>query len=78
MGVWDGLDESEISRPEILSQSAPGQEYSNSDCSLFIGFQNVNLLIIFVPLFANNAHTVFVNYILYNSLELYNSLMIYS
>ncbi len=24
MGVWDGLDESEISRPEILFQSAPG------------------------------------------------------
>ncbi len=27
MGVWDGLDESEISRPEILFQSAPG--YNN-------------------------------------------------
>ncbi len=24
VGVWDGLDESEISRPEILFQSAPG------------------------------------------------------
>ncbi len=24
MGVWDGLDECEISRPEILFQSAPG------------------------------------------------------
>ncbi len=24
MGVWDGLDGCEISRPEILSQSAPG------------------------------------------------------
>ncbi len=24
MGVWDGLDECEISRPEILSQSTPG------------------------------------------------------
>ncbi len=24
VGVWDGLDECEISRPEILSQSAPG------------------------------------------------------
>ncbi len=24
MGVWDGLDECEISRPEILSQSALG------------------------------------------------------
>ncbi len=23
VGVWDGLDESEISRPEILFQSAP-------------------------------------------------------
>ncbi len=23
VGVWDGLDEIEISRPEILSQSAP-------------------------------------------------------
>ncbi len=23
MGVWDGLDECEISRPDILSQSAP-------------------------------------------------------
>ncbi len=23
VGVWDGLDESEISRPEILSQSVP-------------------------------------------------------
>ncbi len=27
MGVWDGLDECEISRPEILSQSAPGYYY---------------------------------------------------
>ncbi len=24
VGVWDGLDESKISRPEILSQSTPG------------------------------------------------------
>ncbi len=24
VGVWDGLDACEISRPEILSQSAPG------------------------------------------------------
>ncbi len=24
MGVWDGLDECEISRSEILSQSTPG------------------------------------------------------
>ncbi len=23
LGLWDGLDECEISRPEILSQSAP-------------------------------------------------------
>ncbi len=26
MVVWDGLDECEISRPEILFQSAPGYE----------------------------------------------------
>ncbi len=26
VGVWDGLDECEISRPEILSQSAPGRD----------------------------------------------------
>ncbi len=25
VGVWDGLDESEISRPEILFQSAPAK-----------------------------------------------------
>ncbi len=28
VGVWDGLDECEISRPEILSQSAPGVSIS--------------------------------------------------
>ncbi len=27
MGVWDGLDECEISRPEILFQSAPARGY---------------------------------------------------
>ncbi len=27
VGVWDGLDESEISRPEILFQSAPDVSY---------------------------------------------------
>ncbi len=27
LGLWDGLDECEISRPEILSQSAP--EYTD-------------------------------------------------
>ncbi len=26
VGVWDGLDACEISRPEILSQSAPGND----------------------------------------------------
>ncbi len=26
MGVWDDLDESEISRPEILFQSAPARD----------------------------------------------------
>ncbi len=30
MGVWDGLDECEISRPEILSQSAADHEIYHS------------------------------------------------
>ncbi len=29
LGLWDGLDECEISRPEILPQSAPALKYSN-------------------------------------------------
>ncbi len=29
LGLWDGLDECEISRPEILSQSAPDYIYIN-------------------------------------------------
>ncbi len=28
LGVWDGLDECEISQPEILSQSSPANVYS--------------------------------------------------
>ncbi len=38
VGVWDGLDESEISRPEILFQSAPD---SKSFCSYAIEVRNV-------------------------------------
>ncbi len=30
VGVWDGLDACEISRPEILSQSTPGYTYVKS------------------------------------------------
>ncbi len=34
VGVWDGLDACEISRPEILSQSAP--VYGALDCDHFL------------------------------------------
>ncbi len=34
VGVWDGLDACEISRPEILSQSAP--VYRALDCDHFL------------------------------------------
>ncbi len=34
VGVWDGLDVCEISRPEILSQSAP--VYRALDCDHFL------------------------------------------
>ncbi len=39
VGVWDGLDACEISRPEILSQSAPGCDNSEGNSiSIFVCF----------------------------------------
>ncbi len=49
MGVWDGLDECEISRPEILSQSAPDKNecilnlYSEDSVYLYILFIQYNI-----------------------------------
>ncbi len=46
VGVWDGLDACEISRPEILSQSAPGNIYGDIEISVLQSFTMHNLICI--------------------------------
>ncbi len=51
MGVWDGLDESEISRPEILFQSAPDASHNCLvHCIFVIAIFFSFLLCVFFPL----------------------------
>ncbi len=37
-GVWDGLDECEISRPEILFQSTPGSYAYSGELNISVVF----------------------------------------
>ncbi len=43
VGVWDGLDECEISRPEIMSQSAPVTIYIMLRTSCVVHLENTFL-----------------------------------